>query len=309
MAPPLNTASARVVDPILSHHVQGYRQQTLVGELLFPRVPVAVSGGKVLQFGKEAFMLYNAARAPGAATKRVQFGYEGKPYALEQERLEGKVPREWMRDASAVPGIDLGQRAVNGVMKILTLALEFQQSRIARDPDNYDDNHKLALSGGDKWSSDTGKPVTDISDGKEGVRSTIGVEPNVCILSPSAWGAAKENPQVLERRKYVEKGPVTVAEFAALIEVDHVMIGKAIYHNGLEFQDVWGNDCVLAYAPQTPSGMEEPSYGYTYLMEGNPLVETPYYENNPASWFYPTTFERAPVLTGESAGFLIQNCK
>lgn len=307
--PDINTRSARVVDPILTTHAQGYRQQQLVGELLFPRVPVAVSGGKILQFGKEAFMLYNAARAPGGATKRVQFGYEGLPYALDQERLEGKVPREWMRDASAVPGIDLGQRAINGVMKILTLALEYQQSKLARNAALYDVNHKLALSAGDKWSADTGKPVTDVKDGKEAVRASTGVEPNVCLLSPSAWSAASENPQVLERRKYVEKGPVTLDEFARLIEVERVVVGKAVYHDGQQFQDVWGNDCVLAYAPQVSSGMEEPSYGYTYTMDGNPLVEQPYYENNPASWFYPTTFERAPVLTGEAAGFLIQNCK
>lgn len=305
----LNTASARVVDPILSTHAQGYRQQGLVGGLLFPPVPVGVSGGKILQFGTEAFRLYNAARAPGGATKRVQFGYEGKPYATEQERLEGKVPREWMRDAAAVPGIDLGQRAINGVMKILTLSLEYQQSRIARDPASYDVNHKVALAGGTKWSADTGKPVTDIDDAKEAVRKSTGTRPNVCVLSPDAWSAAKNNPQVMERRKYVEKGPVTIAEFATMIEVERVVVGEAVYHDGAAFHDVWGSDCVLAYAPQASSGMEEPSYAYTYVLEGHPLVEQPYYENNPASWFYPTTYERAPVLTGECAGFLIQNCK
>ncbi len=305
----LNTASARVVDPILSTHAQGYRQAGLVGGLLFPPVPVGASGGKILQFGTEAFRLYNAARAPGGATKRVQFGYEGKPYATEQERLEGKVPREWMRDATAVPGINLGQRAVNGVMKILTLSLEYQQSTIARNPDNYDANHKLALSAGGKWSADTGKPVTDIKGGKEAVRKSTGIRPNVCVLSPDAWSAAQDNPQALERRKYVEKGPITIAEFAAMIEVDRVVVGEAVYHDGVTFHDVWGNDCVLAYAPQASSGMEEPSFAYTYVVEGHPLVEQPYYENNPASWFYPTTYERAPVLTGECAGFLIQNCK
>lgn len=302
----LNTGNVRVIDPILTHHAQGYRHQERVGGLLFPRVPVAVSGGKVLQFGPESFQIYNARRAPGGKVKRVQFGYEGKPFALEQDALEGKVPVEWMRDAKAVPGIDLGQRAVNNVMSILGLSLEIQQAEIATTSANYDADHKVALSGGDKWSADTGKPVSDFGTGREAVRKSTGLYPNIAILSPDAWNAAKENPQVLERRKYVEKGPVTLAEFAAIVEVEAVVVGKAVYHDGREFQDVWGNNAVLAYAPQTPGGMEEPSYGYTYAMDGHPVVEQAYWAADEKSWIYPCTYERAPVLTGMVAGFLIQ---
>jgi len=306
---PLNSSSVRVVDPILTSVVQGYRQATFVGSNLFPTVPVAVAGGKILKFGPEGFQLYNARRAPGGATNRVQFGYEAGGYALEQDRLEGKVPREWLRDAAAAPGIDLGTRAVNMVMRIVTLSLETQQATLALNPGNYAADHKAALAAGTKWSTDTGKPVTDIKNAKETVRSTTGMEPNTLILSPSAWSAASENPQVLERRKYVEKGPVTLAEFAAMAEVERVAVGKAVYHDGERFRDVWGNAAVLAYAPFAPSGQEEPSYGYTYTMTGHPMVEPAYYDNNAASWIYPTTFERAPVLTGEAAGFLFTNCK
>jgi hypothetical protein len=305
----LSTASVRVVDPILTSVVQGYRQADLVGGKLFPSVPVAVSGGKILKFGKESFQLYNARRAPGGATKRVQFGYEAGTFALEQDSLEGKVPREWQRDAAAVPGIDLGTRAVNGVMRIITLSLEVQQAGLATNPANYDANHKRALTAGTKWSADTGKPVSDIKDAREAVRAGIGVRPNVLVLSPLAWAAASENNQVLERREYVEKGPVTLAEFGAMVEVDTIVVGEAVYHDGEKFQDVWGNAAVLAYAPPTPAGQEEPSYAYTYTMEGNPLAETAYYDNNAKSWIYPVTYERAPVLTGEVAGFLFTGCK
>src|SRR5690606_25974123 len=62
----------RVVDPVLSQVALGYRHPEHVGMALFPRVPVQVSGGQILEFGKESFRLYNSLRAPGAATKRVQ---------------------------------------------------------------------------------------------------------------------------------------------------------------------------------------------------------------------------------------------
>lgn len=306
---PLNSTSVRVVDPVLTSVVQGYRQAGLVGSILFPTVPVSVAGGKIIKFGLEGFQKYATRRAAGGATKRVQFGYEAGNFALEEDRLEGVVPRTWLRDAAAVPSIDLGMRAVNTVMRIVTLSLETQQAETALDAGNYAADHRAALAAGTKWSTDTGKPLTDINDAKDAVRSMIGIKPNVMVFSPSAWAAARENPQVLERRKYVEKGPVTLTEFAALIEVDRVVVGEAVWHDGERFHDVWGNAAVLAYAPAGPSGQEEPSYGYTYTMTGHPMVEPAYYDNNTTSWIYPTTFERAPVLTGEAAGFLFTGCK
>jgi len=308
--PHLNPSNVQVVDPILSTHAQGYRHPERVGHLLFPRVPHGTGRGQVLEFGKESFRLYAARRAPGGATKRVQFGYLGKPFAMVQDALEGKVPREWLRDAKEVPGIDLGRRAVNTVMSSITLGLENEQAQLARAAANYDANHKLALAAGTKWSADTGKPLTDIAGGREAVRASTGMEANTLVLSPSAWNAAKENPQVTERFKYTQSGPVTLQQFAQLVEVERVAVGKAVYADDADtFVDVWGNDAVLAYVPPSPEGMEEPSYGYTYTMEAHPAVEVPYYDANEKSWIYGVTMERVPVLTGIVAGYLIQNCK
>ena len=86
------------------------------------------------------------------------------------------------------------------------------------------------------------------------------------------------------------------------------MVGRAVTAGaGDAFSDVWGPDAVLAYVPQQASSMEEPSYGYSYTMDGHPLVEQPYYDNNAKSWLYPATYERAPVISGMEAGYLFQN--
>lgn len=305
---PLNTTSVRVVDPILTTVSQGYRQPRFVGDRLFPRVPVSVSGGQVLEFGKEGFQLYTARRAPGGATKRIEFGYLGKPFALLQDALEAKVPREFMRDASQVPGIDLASRAINTVMGSITLSLEHEQAAIATNAANYAAAHKVALAGADKWSATTGTPVSDIADAREAVRASVGLRPNVLVLSAVAWKAAQNNPEVTERFKFTAPGPVTLAQFAQLVEVEQVAVADAVVANAAGvFTDVWGNNAVLGYVPQTLSGLEQPSYGYTYTMEGHPLVEVPYFDNNAKAWIYGVTMERAPVLTGMAAGFLIQN--
>jgi len=71
--------------------------------------------------------------------------------------------------------------------------------------------------------------------------------------------------------------------------------------------DVWGDDAILAYVPETGDNFQVPSYAYTYELMGYPQVEQPYYDRSIKSWVYPTTVERRPILTGAEGGFLFQN--
>jgi len=303
----MNNRQVRVIDPILSTHAQGYRHPEHVGMALFPRVPVAVSGGQILTFGKESFRQYNIRRTPGSATKRVQFGYAGKPFALVQDALEGVVPREHLRDASQTPGINLGQRATNNAMRIASLALEVEQATLARDANNYDNDHKADLAAS-PWTDDANNPAKDIRLGQEAIRQTTGMEANTLTLSAKAFAAMRENAKVLERFKYTSRDSITVEMIAALLDLDRVVVGRAVTAGTNDaFSDVWGPDAVLAYVPQQASSMEEPSYGYSYTMDGHPLVEQAYYDDNAKSWMYPTTYERTPVISGMEAGYLFQN--
>jgi hypothetical protein len=306
----LNLAGARVIDPILTNVAQGYRNGELIGKTLFPAVPVQVSGGQIIEFGREAFKLYNARRAPGGSTKRIEFGYLGRPFALVQDSLEAKIPREFIRDASRVPGIDMASRAVNTTMKPLTLQLEVDQAALAFDPSQYDSSHKSAvLAGSSKWSYTTTPvdPKIDIDAGREAVRASVGVYPNVAVFGAVAWNAFLNNAKVIDRFKYTSANAITEDMIARLLQVDKVVVGKAIYtDDDGTTHDIWGNYVSLAYTNLGSMNAEEPSFGYTYTMEGNPMVEPPYYDNNAKSWIYGVNYERLPVLSGISSGYIIQ---
>ncbi len=304
----MSNAGVRVIDPILSNVAQGYKNAEFVGGVLFPRVPVFASGGQIIEFGKEAFMSYNLRRTPGGATKRIQFGYLGKPFALVQDSFEAQVPREWLRDAAAVPGIDLGTRAIGLGMKVATKSLEIDQAGIATNAANFDANHKLALAGATKWSVDTGTPSNDIDTAREAVRSSVGVYPNVVLMSAVAFNAARNNANVKSRFQYTTHDAITEDMLANLWNVEKVIVGKGITmtDQGVS-SDIWGNNVVLAYTNLGSTNAEEPSFGYTYTMEGNPLVEPTYWDPATKSWVYPVNYERLPVLSGITSGFLIQN--
>lgn len=306
----MNNAAVRVINPILTTYVQGYRNGNNVGEALFPRVPVEISGGQILEFGKEAFKLYSTNRAPGGSTKRITFGYLGKPFALKGKSLEAVVPREHLRDASVVPGIDLAQRANRLVMNALLLELEYDQAVLATNAALYDANHKITLAGVTKWSDPAADPIAQIETYSEAIRTSVGIRPNTLVLSAQAASAARTNVKIRSQFQYTTADSITNDMLQRVFNVKKLVVGDAVTSDDAGvISDVWGNNAILAYVPEAASGLEEPSYGYTYTMGGHPLVEEPYYDNNAKSWIYGVSFERAPVTSGITSGYLIQAVK
>lgn len=310
--PALSPSQARIVDPVLSTVAQGYQNSEMVASNLFPTVPVGLRGGNIITFGKEAFMLYGSQRAPGENTKRVAFGCAGAPYALADYSLEGVVPTEVSQEASNGPGIDLGQGAIYSVSAIMALRLEKQAADIARTSASYAAGNKSTKSGTSQWSDFSGvsDPIADIETAKEAIRAATGKRPNTVVMGASVMAKLRQHPKVIDRIKYTGRDIATPELLASLFGVARVAVGDAIYSNdaGTAFNDVWGKDVVVAYTEigsVASNGL--PSYGYTYQLNGYPMVEEPYYDRSAKSWIYPVTRVEAPVLASASAGYLITN--
>lgn len=307
--PQMTASQARVIDPILSTVAQGYQNAELVGNALFPVVPVDQRGGKIISFGKEDFQLYNTGRAPGAKTSRVQFGHAAGNYALEQHSLEGLVPFEIMQEANQVPGIDYGKVAVMKTQNIIALRNEKAQADLATNAANYAASNKVTLAGTSQWSDYTGtsNPSKDIATAIEVVRSKVGKRANTVLISAAVFAALKNHPAIIDRIKYTGRDVVTVELLASLWDVKKVVVGDAVYADDAgTFSDIWGKFVVVAYT-ETGSlqDMGLPSYGYTYRLRNNPAVELPYQDRNQKSWVYPVTDELSPVIAGALAGYLI----
>lgn len=303
---PVSPTDVRIVDPVLTNIAVGYQNSQMIGGSLFPRVPVGLRGGNVITFGRESFRQYNLRRSPGSRTKRIQFGYTGAPYATVQDSLDVPVPREYQQEAQTALNIDLGMRATRVGMNSILLALEIDQANLARNAANYDNNHKIDLTAS-KWSA-ANDPTPDVETGREEIRDSIGVYPNVLVLGAKAFTAAKNNAAIVDRFKYTSDKSITEEMLAQLWNLDKVVVGKAIYMDDADnVTDIWGTDGILAYVPQELTSIEVPSYGYTYTLNGSPYVEQPYWSPEEKSWVYGVTMERTPQLTGVLSGYLMQN--
>lgn len=306
--PLMSAGEARVIDPVLSTVARGYKNAEMVGMGLFPYVPVGQRGGKVLSFGKEAFMAYNSARAPGGAVTRLSMGYAGESYALTDHALAAQVPVELLEEARAVPGIDLASASIRTVQDALALRLEMEQATLATTAANYATGSKVTLATTAQWSAgDSSNPLGDVETARDAVRAKVGRRANTVVMGPAVFSALRNHPKVLERIKYTGRDVPTVELLASLFGVAKVYVGDAVTASaGGVFSDIWGKSVVVAYTEA--GGVAElgrPTFGYTYRLNGYPSVGAARYDGDTRSWLYDVFDAVSPVIAGQTAGYLI----
>lgn len=305
----LNAAQARVVDPILSQHARGYVQTEFVGRFLFPQVTMPTRAAKRIEFDRSSFRRRQTRRAPGTRIAQLEFGYEGKAVNLHQEALRSVVPFEHQEEANAVPGIDLTQTALDVVLAVIALEKEIQQAEVARNAAAYAASNKVTLAGADKWSDSASDPQVVISDAVEVIRARTGRRPNTLVMGATVRSALKIHPTIRDHFKHTNASAVSNQMIAEYLDLPLVLSGDAIYDTSdMVTVDVWGNDAILAYVPpESMRNMALPSYGYTYQLAGQPLVEATAWDNDTKSWGNDVIDEFSAELVGADAGFLIKD--
>lgn len=301
----LSPSAARVSDPVLTTAARGYRNGEHIWHRVFRVVPTMERGGKRIEFDRTDFEIVTADRAPGADTQEVQFGHEGKAYALTQRRLIGKVPTELGEEAMRLAGINSAMRAVNGVQSMISLQREKNAADLAFKASSYDAAHKTTLAGNNQWSNAASNPTSDVMTGVEVIRQAIGQRPNMAVMGGSVWSKLRTHPNLLEQLQYQGKLIATLEDVARLWDLKEIVVGDAIYRTKAATADIWGKSCLLCFTELGSVDMYQPSFGYGYRLNGTPYVEMPYYNPRTKSWMYPVTEEWSNEIVGKDAGYLM----
>lgn len=304
----------RIIDPILTNVAKANKQGNMVGLQLFPRVTVNSYGGQIIEYDDTDFIPVDSSRAAGGCIAGIQVGrYNGNNFALTMHALMGEVPIEHVSDAQNVPGINLQMQAVNTVQAKLNLELEIEHATKARDANNYGSGNKTTLTDTNRWDDTGVDPKGTVMTAKEAIRTAIGVYPNTMIVPALTNSRLKVNDVIVERFQYNNSPVITDAMLQQYFEMENYLVPMAVSlpQLGGTKVDVWGVDVILAYvAPPQGSNskeMAEPSFGYTYVFEGHPLVEPGMYERKCKKWEYPVSYDRTVVMNCPDAGYLIKD--
>lgn len=302
--------SLRAVDPVLTNIARGYKNAAFVGEVLFPFVPVDKEAGKVPQFGKEAFKVYNTERAIRAKSNRLSpEGISMIDFVLKEHDIEFPIDYREIDESKDIVNYEI--YATETVTKIINLRIEKERADLAQNLNTYPSGNKITLEGNAKWTAKTtSDPIGNIETGKETIRSKIGIYPNVMLLGATAYNALKVHPAIIDLLKYSQKAILTEEILSQIFDMK-VVVGRAVYaSDGGTFNDIWADNCILAYIPEKNDNTErtpfEPSFSYTFRKKNNPVVDK-WDESNGKLHIIRNTDIVAAKVVGAEAGYIIND--
>jgi hypothetical protein len=268
--------SARDVhaDQYLTNLSIGYKNDLYIADTVAPIVPVRRQSDIVPKYDQSHWFRNQAAiRAPGTLSQRGGFTVDTTDhYYCPRFSFGFEIPDE-VRDNTDAP-YDLDRDGTMFVTDRLMMKREVTWAG------------KFFTTG--VWGADvtptplwsvygTSTPLVDITTYQDAVEGRIARMPNKFILGKQVFSVLKWHPNVMDTIKYVQKAVVTTDLLASLLDIEQVLVGRAIYTASPEgtaeasvvYQRIWGKNALLLYTPGAPSLMT-PAATYTLTWQRVP---------------------------------------
>lgn len=260
------------VDQLLTQLSIAYRNPEYIADTIFPIVSVAKQSDKLVKYD-QSHWFRDEARIRAPRTRSVRSGYTvdtSDTYFCDRYSFAHEIADEERDNADSA--FDLEQNAIElttdklGMRREVQFAADFFKTGVwATD--------KVGTTDFTKWSDyGNSQPLIDIATWLDIVEGAIGRQPNTMVMGKQVWTQLKWHPDLIDTIKYTQRAQMTMDLFAALVEIDRVLVGKSIYTTSPEgtaeasvaYTRIWGKNAMFTFAPARPS-LLMPSAGYTFV--------------------------------------------
>jgi hypothetical protein len=174
--------------------------------------------------------------------------------------------------ANADQPLDLDRDATLFVTQQLLLRREIQFMSSFMQTGIWTGNPSGDFTPSTKWDNSASNPMQDVDYNKQIVKSQTGFLPNTLVVSPDVFFALRNNPSVLDRIKYTQRGIVSEDLLASLFGVEKFLVASAVQNSASEnvtasYSFLSTNVCLLVYANPAPSILQ-PTGGYIFSWQG-----------------------------------------
>jgi len=270
----LSAASVHI-DVGLDNMFAMYANRDCIADLVMPVVAVPTKSNKIWSMPVATLQELSNAQLAGSRSRPNDVGAytvnSDLSYSCRDYGLVDFIDNQTLSNADA----PLNPRLISAtvVKSFLDLSREVRVAAKAFSNSYYGAN-TTALSGADRWDTSTSDPVAAILAAKEQVFTT----PNTLVLGGQVWPKLRTNPKVqqyiLSRAGVSNMGAVPAQMaldfFAALVEVDRVIVGRAKVINaqepGTTASYVWGKSAALMRIEPNPNPRMTQTWGYTFRM-------------------------------------------
>ncbi|MBW2091126.1 MAG: hypothetical protein JRI34_03255 [Deltaproteobacteria bacterium] len=208
-----------------------YRNLEYIADRVFPILDGADPKAKITKYRKGAWFRDEAGiRAAGTRAKRGGYPLTSVSVSTNEYAFAKEVTDEDRRFAKSqgAPVLNPDQDALEFAADKVDLKKEIRVAELITSGTWADGN-----AGGEDaeglWSpaGDTNTFLADIATGKKKIKE-CGVIANGLLIDFATYLALKEADDILEKIKYTQKGVFGAALLAALLELDEVLVGKAV---------------------------------------------------------------------------------
>lgn len=255
------------VDRPLENISVAYKNETLIGDMLSPRVRVTNESNQYFIYAKDfAFDIPETLRAIGSPSNKATFNMSTASYTLEEHSLHDDVPDRLRENTDRPANLDVD--VTESLTEKIMLRREYDLASFAQTKANFANNQ--SLSAALQWSANTtaSNPITMVDTGATAILQSSGKPANVLVVDRTAFVALKEHTSFVERLKYTSSDSVAKEIIAKLLNLQSLLVGEAVYNTadeGLTPSNsfIWNDTAVLAHVPTRPA-LKTPSGFYTF---------------------------------------------
>lgn len=297
-----------------------YRNKSYIADRMFSILDNVAPKAKIARYLKGAWFRDEAGiRGPGARANRGGYPVDYLDIATKEFAFAKEVTDEDRRNAKVqgAPPLKPEQDALEYCADKIDLKKE---RRVASLVLNGTWSGVAGEDAAGLWAAGSGNTfLADVRGRVETIRANTGIKPNVLEIDFGTYNSLKEESTVLDKIKYTERGVLTKELIAAILELEEVIIGEAIYStakekkDGTDFtaQNVWEKNAgkgsaFLFYRPPSP-GLKVPAAGYQARIayeNGQPRRSTMWRESAEHQDVYEVAEETDILITGADLGFL-----
>ncbi len=209
-----------------------FRNQDYIADRVFPILDGGDPKAKVTTYQKGDWFRDEAGiRAAGTRAKRGGYKLTDVSIATKEFAFAKEVTDEDRRFAKSknAPPVQPDQDAVEFATDKVDLKKEVRVGSLVTAGTWADGN----VGGEDAeglWSpaGATNTFLTDITTGKKAIQSKTGFDPNCLVIDYATYLALKECEAIQEKIKYTQRGVFGADLLAALLDLEEVLVGKAI---------------------------------------------------------------------------------
>lgn len=250
-----------------------------IADFIAPRVSVGIASGFYKKFGdKNAFQVYQTARALGGPATRMQFEADDAQFNCRPNALEAPIDdhdREQAGDSASA----MEEALTRDLVTNATIAREAKVVGLVKSA-------VTAEAGKGVWSSSSADPIAEIDEAIHDIAVATGMMPNRMVLGLGAWKVLKNHAAVLARRPGAEKATIDLGFFSSqllnpqmeikvgLLSMDQAKLGKA-----KSAVNVVGAEVFVFVGSANPTRYD-PSFAKTFSIGGNSVEDVYTYRDD-----------------------------